>query len=480
MHSLLLGLLLSSAPRCVEVLALSDLHGHLEALPEVGARVEALRARGPVLLLDAGDALQGTLEAARTQGAAVVEAYAELGVAAAAVGNHDFDFGAEALRARMREAPYPFLAANLTEQASGAAPAWPGLAARRLVRLPGGLAVGLIGLSARETAYTTMPRNVVGLAFSDPLPAAAREAAALRAEGASLVVALAHVGGRCRERRGGATCPASGELKRLAEKLPAGTVDALVGGHTHELVAERIGATGVLQAGKHGEHLGWLTLCEGRVPEVHPPVALRPGEPFLGAVRQPPARLVALVERHRQAVLQEGAEPVGAVLPRRLTRSRTGPSPLGAATAQGLRAAAGADFGLVNPGSLRADLPAGRLTRRELHEALPFDDRVAVLTLSGRELERLLERLERSGKGFPQLAGLLLGAEGPRRCAGEPLEPGRRYRVATGEFVATGGDQRRRLLDRGQVALLEGTAMRQALADWLRRAPPERLAAPCP
>ncbi len=481
MHSLLfLGLLLSSAPRCVEVLALSDLHGHLAALPEVGARVEALRARGPVLLLDAGDALQGTLEAARGQGAAVVEAYAELGVAAAAVGNHDFDFGADALRARMREAPYPFLAANLAEKASGAPPAWPGLASRKLVRLPGGLAVGLLGLSARETAYTTMPRNVAGLTFADPLPAAAREAAALRAEGAHLVVALAHVGGRCRERRAGATCPASGELRRLAERLPPGAVDALVGGHTHELVAERIGTTGVVQAGKHGEHLGWITLCEGRAPEVHPPVALRPGEPFLGAVRQPPARLAALVERHRQAVRQEGGEPVGAVLARRLTRSRTGPSPLGAATAQGLRAAAGADFGLVNPGSLRADLPAGRLTRGQLHEALPFDDRVAVLTLTGAELSQLVARLQRSGKGFPQVAGMLLGAEGPRACSGEPLAEGRRYRVATGEFLATGGDQRRRGLRPEQVALLEGPAMREALATWLRRAPAERLAAQCP
>jgi len=481
MQSLLfLGLWLASAPRCVEVVALSDLHGRLEALPEVGARVEALRARGPVLLLDAGDALQGTLEADRSQGAAVVEAYAALGVAAAAVGNHDFDHGAEALRARMREAPYPFLAANLAETESGALPPWPGLAARRLVKLPGGLSVGLVGLSARETAYTTMPRNVAGLSFSDPLPAAAREAAALRAEGAGLVVALAHVGGKCREPRVGATCPAAGELRRLAEELPPGAVDALVGGHTHELVAERVGAVGVVQPGKHGEHLGWITLCEGRAPEVHPPVRLRPGEPFLGAVRAPPAGLVALVERRRQAVRQEGREPVGAVLPRKLGRSRTGPSALGAAAAQALRAAAGADFGLVNAGSLRADLPAGPLTRGQLHEALPFDDRVAVLTLTGAELERLVGRLQRSGKGFPQVAGLLLEAEGPRACSGEPLEEGRRYRVATGEFLATGGDQRRRGLRAAQVELLPGPGMREALAGWLRSAPPERLAAQCP
>lgn len=481
MTSLLaLGLILAAAPRCVEVLALADLHGHLSALPEAAARVEALRGRGPVLLLDAGDSLQGTLEAARGQGAAVVEAYGELGLAAAAVGNHDFDHGAEALRARMGEARYPFLSANLTEKATGAPPAWKGLARRHLVRLPGGLTVGLLGLSGRDTPYTTMPRNVAGLAFGDPLAAATREAAALRAEGAALVVAIAHVGGRCRERTPGIACPAEGELRRLAEGLPPGAVDAIVGGHTHELVAERIGSTGVVQPGAHGAFLGWITLCEGRAPEVHPPVALRPGEPFLGEVRRPPPKVVALVERHRQEVRRESEEAVGAVLPRKLGRSRTAPSTLGAATAQSLRAAAGADFGLLNPGSLRADLPAGRLTRGKLHEALPFDDRVAVLELTGAELAALVGRLQGSGKGFPQVAGLLLGAEGPRRCGGEPLEPGRRYRVATSEFVATGGDQRRRGIRQEQVSLLDGTGLRQALADWLQRAPPERLAAQCP
>jgi len=483
--ALVLHLLLAADPRCVELLGVSDLHGRLEAIPEIGARAEALRRRGPALLLDAGDSLQGTLEAYLDQGAPVVEAYGLIGVAGTVTGNHDFDYGQEALRRRAAEASYPFLAANLRERATGHLPEWKNLHARRLVRLPGGLAVGLLGLAGRDTPWVTMPRNVAGLAFLDPAREAAAQARQLRAEGADMVVALAHVGGRCpgggQADRDGRACAADGELHRLVRKLPRGTLDALVGGHTHELVAELVEGTAVVQAGAHGAFLSWVTLCEGRLPEVHAPIRVRPGEPFLGAVQPLDPRVVAAVERRLASARAERERPLGARLRQPLSRSRTAPSPLGAAAAQSLRAAARSDFALVNPGSLRADLPAGEVRAGELFEALPFDDRLAVLRLTGAELERLLVRLERGGKGFPQVAGLVLGPDGPRTCAGAPLEPRRRYALATNEFLASGGDQPLpSRLRAGQLELVQGKWIRDLLADWLRKAPAERVGAACP
>jgi len=478
-------LLLAGGVRCVDLLGVSDLHGRLEAIAEIGARAEALRRRGPTLLLDAGDSLQGTLEAYLDQGAPVVEAYGLLGMAATVTGNHDFDYGLEALRRRAAEAPYPFLAANLRDRATGHLPEWKNLHARRLIRLPNGLAVGLLGLAGRDTPWVTMPRNVAGLAFLDPAREAVAQARYLRAEGADLVVALAHVGGRCPgggpAERDGRACAADGELQRLVRKLPAGTLDALVGGHTHELVADLVEGTAVVQAGAHGAFLSWVTLCEGRPPEVHPPVRVGPGEPFLGAVQPLDPRLAGAVERRLAAARSERERPLGARLRQPLTRSRTAPSSLGAAAAQSLRAAARSDFALVNPGSLRADLPAGEVRAGDLFEALPFDDRLAVLRLTGADLEALLVRLERSGKGFPQVAGLVLGPDGPRTCAGAPLGPRRRYAVATNEFLASGGDQPLpSRLRAGEVELVEGKWIRELLAEWLRKAPAEKVGAGCP
>ena len=79
-------------------MATTDVHGHLESLPWLSGYVENLRAvrradGGAVLLLDAGDMWQGTLESNLGEGAAVVRAYNALGYDAVTIGNHEFDFG---------------------------------------------------------------------------------------------------------------------------------------------------------------------------------------------------------------------------------------------------------------------------------------------------------------------------------------------------------------------------------------------------
>src|SRR6266540_1195074 len=79
----------------LSVVGTSDLHGHLAVLPWLSCYVENLRQRrqadgGGVLLLDAGDMFQGTLESNLGEGAPVVAAYNALGYTAVAIGNHEF------------------------------------------------------------------------------------------------------------------------------------------------------------------------------------------------------------------------------------------------------------------------------------------------------------------------------------------------------------------------------------------------------
>ena len=112
-----------------------DGRGGLAVLGGYAANLRAARARdgGAVLLIDAGDIFQGTLESNLSEGAEVVAAYNALGYAAATIGNHEFDFGPVgsaatpqqpsddprgALKQRAAEARFPFLAANLIDAAT--------------------------------------------------------------------------------------------------------------------------------------------------------------------------------------------------------------------------------------------------------------------------------------------------------------------------------------------------------------------------
>jgi 5'-nucleotidase len=475
-------LLLAPASRCVEVAALSDLHGRVGDLPRVAGHLAVLRQRGPTLVLDAGDSLQGTIEASLSKGAAVVAGYAALGVDAAALGNHEFDYGPEVLRARVAEAPYPFLAANVRVKATGRRLAWKNLAPRRLFRLPGGPAVGVFGLSGEDTPYVTMPQNVAALRFTSAAREAERQAAALRKEGAELVVALVHIGGHCRDLADPndlSSCDMASDLFRLVRRLPPGTVDAVLAGHTHALVNHRVSGVAVLQAGARAEALGWLTLCAGEPARFHPLIRVNGN----GAGVEPDAKVAAAVAPFLAAARAERERPVGVRLEAPLTRDRRALSPFGAAVAAALHQALGTDFALVNAGALRMDLPAGELRYGQLYEALPFDDDLAVIRLRKAEVEGLLQTLSNGGKGFPQVFGLTWDGAAARTCSGEPLDPGRVYTLGTNEFLAQGGDGVRAVMERvgrRNVALRRGMEMRDAFLALLKRSGNDLPRSSCP
>src|SRR5512140_1438071 len=165
----------------LSIVGTNDLHGALERLPLLAGFVANLRAAraadgGGVLLLDGGDMFQGTLESNLGEGADVARAYTALGYAAVAVGNHEFDYGPQgpaataatsqddprgALKARAREAKFPFVVSNILDASTGARIDWPNMPASVMVEVAG-IKVGIIGASTESTPYTTMPANFAG------------------------------------------------------------------------------------------------------------------------------------------------------------------------------------------------------------------------------------------------------------------------------------------------------------------------------
>ena len=286
----------ASSPLRLTIVGTNDWHGwmmaHEHRSPEgtvveeggialyAGAlSVVRAEAEGPLLLLDAGDIFQGTLASDMGEGAAMVDAFNALEMTAVAVGNHEFDYGPVgpaviptapgddplgALKARVAQARFPFLAANVVDATTGRVPDW--LGSGTTLREVGGVRVGLIGLTTLDSPRTN-PVNVAGLRFLPLAPTARAAAERLRTEGADVIVMVAHAGGRCEEAKDPndlSRCNRSGEVFEMLEALPPGTVDAVVAGHTHSTMGHFVHTTPVIETSAFGRSFGLITLALDR------------------------------------------------------------------------------------------------------------------------------------------------------------------------------------------------------------------------
>src|SRR5882762_5218924 len=192
----------------LRVLAINDFHGALESQVwpwSAGRPVGGAAALKPwldslarvcyctTIRLDAGDEMQGTPVSNFNFGRPAIAALNALGIDAAAIGNHEFDWTVDTLRARMAEARYRFVAANITDAAGTARPDW---AEPFTVIQRGGSRVAVIGLALPATPETTSPRNVRGLAFGNGAQAVRRVLPQARAAG-DYVIVVANIGGFC-------------------------------------------------------------------------------------------------------------------------------------------------------------------------------------------------------------------------------------------------------------------------------------------
>lgn len=501
-------------PIRITVAATNDLHGWVAphrdtradgvvleegGLAALGGYVRILREqnRGGVLLLDAGDMFQGTLAANVTEGAVVIEAMNALRYDAAAIGNHEFDYGpvgavsstsdpsvdpVGALAARISEAEFPVLAGNVYDARTGRRPAWlknPGWVLKDVK----GVKVALLGLLTPTTPLVTNPVNVAGLRFAPMAPEAQRLAREARAAGAEVVIALTHAGGKCesaKDPRDVSSCDPTQEIFEFLRALPRGTVDLVVAGHTHAVMGHFVHGTPVIESGGMGRTFSLAELsvdprtrrvdvaatrlsagipvceridarlgsCDRRALKDAPAVSLIPATFRDRPVVPEPAVALALAPAlEKVAELQRRSLGIHNLAP--LGRRYESESGLGSFFADLLREMEQADVVLLNSGGLRADLPAGELRYGDLYEVFPFDNAIATVTVNGDELRQLVAAAYGARKGVFQQSGLRLTlgqCPGPRRLRdvrladGAPLEPSRAYRVVMPDFLARGGD----------------------------------------
>ncbi|HEX6272124.1 MAG TPA: bifunctional metallophosphatase/5'-nucleotidase [Polyangiaceae bacterium] len=381
--------------------------GGAARLATLVGRERALAERS--LVLDSGDAFQGSLAFDTWSGEPELLFLGALGVRAQALGNHELDRGAENVVQRYRElATFPLLAANYSGDATAGVAELVSPFAVLDVR---GLRVGVVGVAnARSVPALRERPNELGVAVLETAGAVQGALDALRPV-VDVVVVLTHLGldadhALVRETSG--IDVVLGGHQHLALDEPAvvldcaeGTVMA-AGGHRRRCVSRRVP---VVHSGAYAKYLGKLSLrlddAADRVGPTYEPLdahevtsatfELLPahaGVPEDAAMRE-------LLEPFRAGAFA-GSELGGAVgfAPRSVARAGVtgGDSPLGNVAADAVRRVAGTELALIGASSLRRDLAPGAFDTDALERSFPFDDPVVRVRTTGRALRAAFER----------------------------------------------------------------------------------------
>ncbi len=495
-------------PRSLTIVATNDLHGQLESLPLLSGYLSILRANRTVLLVDAGDMFQGTMESNLNEGEAVIRAYNALGYHAAAVGNHDFDFGPVgkavepkqghdthgALKARAQQATFPLLSANVIVDATDKRISWDNIPATATVAL-GGISIGIIGVATEDLRWVVRPSHFEGLRTAPLVETVVREAKALRERGAEIVVVAAHTGGRCRsfdDPMDTSTCSLDAGVFRMAKALPPDLVDVIVAGHKHGGIAHVVNGIAIVEAYSRGRAFSRvdITLTRGKPKRVsvHPPRILcdaskpllcDPGTYEGKPVAADPA-IAKMIGADIQAAHTIGDEPLGVVVESTLERSQVAESALGNLFADLILAARpDADCAVHNGGALRADIPSGPLTYGRLYRAMSFDNHFALLKITAGRLRKDLAAAFATSTDVVSVAGLrvdvtCVGNEltvALTRSNGKPILDDEELSIATSDYLAIGGDGLFSVetLRSCQVEFDDNMMIRDGMASVLRR-----------
>lgn len=417
-----------------------------------------------VLLVDSGDAIQGTPIGSLSEGSLPIQIMNRLGYSAMTLGNHEFDYGQDALHKLSEQAAFPFLSLNFVDQSSDKPAYKPYTIVER-----DGVKIAFVGISTPKSLTSSRPTNFMdengnykysflqdenGNALWE---ATQKTVKAAKKDGADYVVALSHLGVDT------ATAP------YLSTELIANTsgIDVVLDGHSHsvvecESVQNKEGKRVLLSAtGTTLSHIGYLLIDrEGNL-----------STKLVSDYAQKDADTAAYIDGLKAEFEQQLKQPVAKVEANLVTDDpttgvrivRNAETNLGNLCADAVRAAANADMAVINGGGVRASLAAGEVTYGDVLSVFPFGNYLCTIEVTGRELLDALElsvsTVPEENGGFLQVsgltftfrsdipspvkkdgAGMFIGVGGERRVqhvlvGGKPLEPDKTYSLAGTDYT---------------------------------------------
>ncbi|WP_418317491.1 bifunctional metallophosphatase/5'-nucleotidase [Piscinibacter sakaiensis] len=482
----------TAAPVRLRILAINDFHGHLKPPPDglrtrdaadpaktitvpaggaehLATQLERLRAgQRHHVFVAAGDLIGASpLLSALFHDEPTIEALNLMRLDASAVGNHEFDKGADELLRQQRGGCHPIDGCRGPKPFTGAEFQY--LAASTIVKSTGkpllppyvvkrfdGIAVAFIGLTLEGTPRIVVPDGVAGLSFRDEAKTVNALVPELRAQGIEAIVVLIHEGGL--PTGGHNECPGiSGPIVDIVNRLDK-AVDLVISGHTHRAYNCRIDGRLVTSGDSYGRIVTAIDVTlDPATRDITSAVA---DNTIVHTDLPKDPRLSALIEAYERLAAPLAQRVVGRIAaPLSRDIDAAGASTLGQLIADAQLAAtrdAGAQIALMNPGGIRAPLPIpadGLVRYQDLFLVQPFSNPLVTMTLSGEQLLKLLESqwTTRRSRVLQVSRGLVYAWDAARppgqrivrdsvRIAGAPLDPAAAYRVTVNGYLAAGGD----------------------------------------
>lgn len=461
----------------IVILHTNDVHGAIGGYAKVAALKDAYEARGAyVLLLDAGDFIQGDPTVSVSQGAAAVELMNLAGYDGATLGNHEFDYGYENLSTLAEAAEFPIMALNVLKSVqvsfggSVSSMELPIFEDHTIFTAPDGTKIGVFGLDTPETATKAHPAKLQGVSFlsgQELIDSVRAEVQLLEDAHCEYIVCLGHLG----------IDDASAGSRSIDLLQNVAGIDVFIDGHSHSTLEEvnaavesaGITETVLTSTGTKLESVGVVTIHDGAISAETIPLSSLTEEDAAVAARA--AEIQQQIDRDYGAVFAVSEVTLNG---ERAPGNRTEETNLGDLICDAMvwgaeKNGQSVDGAINNGGGIRASIAAGDVTKRDINAVLPFGNTLTIVEVTGAQL---LEALGASTfctpeelGGFPQVSGMeftvdtavaydpgdlypgstyyepaSIGRVNIQTVGGEAFDPEDTYFIATNDFVAAGGD----------------------------------------
>lgn len=449
------------------ILHTNDVHGGIDGYAAVSALKEWYQSTGAdVYLMDAGDFIQGDPYVNISQGATAVELMGLADYDLATIGNHEFDYGYENLRTLLDSAFFPTLAANVYYEGER-------IADPNMVIDGETQRIGVFGLVTPETATKAHPSKIQGVTFlagEELYDCAQAQVDELTADGCDVILCLGHLG----------IDEASAPNRSIDVLENVEGIDLFIDGHSHSTRGDILAATDntgmvgdavLTSTGTKLENVGIIEITpEGDISAINLSTEALAEVLSDEDVALRTAEIKAEIDADYSTVFAATEVTlIGEKSDVRSLETNLGDLITDAMLWQTALLGEPADGAIVNGGSIRATIPAGDVTKKDINTVLPFGNTLYMVQVTGAELLEALEAstycTPESVGGFPQVSGITftINTGAPFESAqlypgstygkpdainrvsiqtvgGELFDPDEIYTIVTNDFLGAGGD----------------------------------------